>query len=246
MKPQNSSVSARLGWRVVNVEPTHAEVDLFDVLGDDWFGVSAKDFVQELRALDVETLTININSPGGFVDSALSMFDAIQQHPARVTARIVVAASAASFVAQAADERIITRNGKLFVHDAQGFGLGNAADMRSLADMLDGESENIADIYAQRSGGTVTDWRDRMRANDGIGSTYRGQEAVDVGLADAVAEAPARNIIVPHRAAAHADDDAIEIPTDLIPLAANGYRPPVPQDFTRLVEQNLKKEPTNG
>lgn len=241
----NASQSARLGWRVSNAAPKHAEIDIFDVIGDPWDGTTAKDFVQELRALDAETITLNINSPGGFVDDALAMYDAILRHPAEVTAHIVVAASAASFVAMAADTRRITKNGKVFIHDAQGFGLGNAADFRALADLLDEESENIASIYAERAGGTATEWRDRMRAGDGFGSTYRGQEAVDVGLADEIAEPPARNEH-PFRVAAQElveaapEGDPIEIPIDLIPPAARGYQPPMPSDFTRLLEANLR------
>lgn len=243
----NVSQTARLSWRVANAAAEkHAEIDLFDVIGDGWEGTTAKDFVAELRALDADTITLNVNSPGGYVNDALAMYDAIQRHPAKVTARIVVAASAASFVAQAADTREITKNGKVFIHDAQGLAIGNAADMRGLADILDEESDNIAAIYADRGGGTVAQWRERMRANDGIGTTYRGQEAVDIGLADAIAKAPARNL-EPGRIAALEASDA-EIPTDLIPPLANGYKPPLPADFTRLVAANLprRKEAANG
>jgi len=246
----NASQSARLGWRVSNAAPKHAEIDIFDVIGDPWDGTTAKDFVQELRALDAETITLNINSPGGFVDDALAMYDAILRHPAEVTAHIVVAASAASFVAMAADTRRITKNGKVFIHDAQGFGLGNAADFRAMADLLDEESENIASIYAEHAGGTATEWRDRMRANDGIGSSYRGQEAVDIGLADEIAEAPTRNAAPPVRVAAQApaEPEPVDLPLELIPPAANGYKPPLPTDFTRLVAANLpaSKEASNG
>ena len=202
----NSESRSRLGWRVQNVAQREAEIDLFDVIGDPWFGVSAKDFIEELRSLDVDTIRFNINSPGGYVDDALGMFDAIQNHPAHVTAHIVVAASAASFVAQAADHREITKNGKVFIHDAQGVGVGDSGTMRHLADILDAESDNIAAIYADRAGGTVAEWRERMQA-DGIGTTYRGQEAVDIGLADEVAAAPVRNIAASSRIAAQASDE---------------------------------------
>jgi len=242
--------SARLAWRVANLAPTHAEIDIFDVIGDDWFGTGAKNFVEELRGIDAETITVNINSPGGIVDDALAIYDAILQHPAEVTARIIVAASAASFVAQAADKRVITKNGKVFIHDGQGFGLGNASDFRRLAELLDEESNNIAAIYSERAGGTPEEWRARMLANDGIGTSYRGKEAVDIGLADEVAEAPVRNAAPPMRVAAQepAPPEPVDIPLDLIPPAANGYKPPLPSDFTRLVAANMpaSKEASNG
>ena len=241
----NAAESARLSWRVTNAAPSHAEIDLFDVIGDPWAGTTARDFVQELRDLDVETITVNVNSPGGYVDDALAMYDAILRHPAEVTARIVVAASAASFVVQAADKRVITKNGKIFIHDGQAIAIGNAADFRRVAEMLDEESENIASIYAERAGGTAAEWRERMLANDGIGSTYRGQEAVDIGLADEVDEAKAPRNLEPRRVAAQepetpAQPEPIDIPLELIPPAANGYKPPLPSDFERLVAANLR------
>jgi len=239
----NVSASARLGWRVQNVSPSHAEIDVFDVIGDPWDGITAKDFVQELRALDVDTITLTVNSPGGIVDDALAMYDALQRHPAAVTAHVISAASAASFLIQAADTRRITKNGKVFIHDAHALGIGNAADLRMLADLLDEESQNIASIYQERAGGTVDEWRDRMRANDGIGSSYRGQEAVDIGLVDEIAESPARNV-QPGRVAAQELPAApeVDIPIELIPPLASGYKPPLPTDFTRLVAANLPRK----
>lgn len=239
----NASQSAHLGWRVTNAAPSHAEIYIFDVIGDPWSGTTAGDFVRELNELDVETITLNINSPGGFVDDALAMYDAIQRHPAEVTAHIVVAASAASFVAMAADQRRITKNGKVFIHDAQGFGIGNGADFRRLADMLDEESENIASIYAEHAGGTAAEWRERMLAGDGIGSTYRGQEAVDIGLADEIAEVPARQAAA-LRVAAQVPATTADAP-DLAALLAGtsvaervAYKPPIP-----ALEGLLSKNP---
>lgn len=248
----NAESKPRLSWRVANVSPTEAEIDLFDQIGETWWGdgVSAKNFIQDLRDLgDVETIRLNVNSPGGIVDDALAMYDALLNHPATVTAHIIVAASAASFVAQAADHREITRNGRIFIHDAQGIGMGDAATMRQLADILDEESNNIADIYATRAGGTVADWRERMQA-DGIGTTYRGQEAVDIGLVDEVASTPAKNV-QPQRIAAQEPpvaDSEDEIDLSLIPpLARGSYKPPLPDDFTRLIAANLpRKEEANA
>ena len=241
----NAESRSRLSWRLVNIAPDEAELDIFDVIGDPFYGVSAKDFVQQLRDLgDVAKIRLNINSPGGYVDDALAMYDAILNHQAEVTAHIIVAASAASFVAMAAEHRDIAKNGKIFIHDAQGFGLGSAQDMRTLADLLEGESNNIASIYAERVGGTTAQWRKRMQA-DGIGTTYRGQEAVDIGLVDEVATAPAKNV-QPHRIAAQATEAAPEAP-DLAALLGGQsfaesatYKPPIPSLEGLLIKQQAK------
>jgi ATP-dependent protease ClpP protease subunit len=179
----------RLGWRVVNAaaSPREADILLFDVIGGDGFwedGTTAADFVKELIDLkgNVDLIRFHINSPGGYVDDALAMYQAILDHPATTEAHIITAYSAASFVALAADKRLIAKTGKVMIHDALTYAYGNASDMRALADRLDAESENIASIYADRAGGQPADWRSRMQANGKNGTEYRGQQAVDVGL----------------------------------------------------------------
>lgn len=258
--PAERKAKARLVWRVQNAGAGQAEIDLFDQIGEDWWGdgTSAKSFTQELRDLGaVSDIRLNINSPGGIVDDALAMYDALRTHPAHVTAHIITAYSAATIVAMAADTREITTNGKFMIHDAMAFvdvfGYLNAAEiadveglLAALKDAIDKESDNIASIYAERAGGSVADWRARMLQNGKLGSTYHGQEAVDIGLAHAVAGGGAENALrrriaafagaAPEPAAAD-----IDIPLDLIPPMANGYKPPVP-DFTRLLAANLPRK----
>lgn len=183
-----------LAYKIVNVSKSEAEIDIWDTIGDPWDGTTAKDFVADLRGIDAAHITLNINSPGGFVDDALAMYNAIVEHPADFTAKITVAASAASFVAMAADERLIAKNGKVMIHDAQAgifiYQMANAAGVADLIEslqqaqtILNEESDNIAQIYADRAGGDAADWRTAMQANGEHGTTYRGQAAVDAGLA---------------------------------------------------------------
>lgn len=257
---RNSSQSAsRLTWRI-QARAKDAEIDLFDVIGDPWEGVTAKDFVAELRALDADSITLNINSPGGFVDDALAIYDAILRHPADVTARITVAASAASFVAMAADKRVITKNGKFQIHDAHAFiGIMEVANAESIDEiianltqakaLLNEESENIANIYAERTGTDAEQWRKAMKANGPHGTVYRGQEAVDAGLADEVAATPARNAH-PLRVAAQAapsppspepDNTDPLAGLDIPPLADHaGYKKPLPNLAGLLAKHPLK------
>ncbi|MGE0227770.1 MAG: ATP-dependent Clp protease proteolytic subunit [Dehalococcoidia bacterium] len=253
---------AQLVWRVRNAGGGQAEIDLFDQIGEDWWGdgTSAKSFTQELRDLGaVSEIRLNINSPGGVIDDALAMYDALRTHPAHVTAHIITAYSAATIVAMAADTREITTNGKFMIHDAMAFvdvfGYLNAAEISEIEGLLtalkgaiDKESDNIASIYAERAGGSVADWRDRMLQNGKLGTTYHGQEAVDIGLAHSVASAGAANerrapivaIAAPEPTEPQeAPPAGIDIPIELIPPLANGYRPPLPDDFTRLVAANL-------
>ncbi|GAB2767652.1 head maturation protease, ClpP-related [Sinomonas soli] len=159
--------------------------DPVDSWGGDW-GVSAKEFARALDALPVDTseIRLHINSPGGEVFEAVAIMNQLRGHKARVVAVVDgLAASAASFIAASADETIMGGNAQLMVHDAWGLAIGNAADMQAMADTLGKMSDNIAAVYAAKSGGTVEEWRNIMRAE----SWLTAEEAVTAGLADRVA-----------------------------------------------------------
>ncbi len=159
--------------------------DPIDSWGGDW-GVSAKEFAQALNALpeDTEEIRLHINSPGGEVWEAIAILNQLRSHKAKIVAHVDgIAASAASVIAAGASETIMGRNATAMVHDAWGFAIGNAADMTDTATMLDKISNNLASIYADKSGGTAEEWRDIMRAE----TWFNADEAVEAGLADRVA-----------------------------------------------------------
>jgi ClpP class serine protease len=110
--------------------------------------------------------------------------NALRGHKAKITTVVDgIAASAASFIAMAGDEIVMNRNSELMIHDASGVCVGNAKDMQAMHSDLERISNNIASIYAERSGGTVEDWRAAMLAE----TWYSADEAVEAGLADRVA-----------------------------------------------------------
>lgn len=184
-----------------------AEVYVYDVIGD--WGVSAGDIVAELRAIGDLPIDLHINSEGGSVFDGLAIYNALRNHSKPVTAYVdALAASAASFIAMAANHIVIAKNASMMIHDAIGFAFGNAADMRALADLLDESSETIAEIYDDHAGGGVSHWRDLMRAE----TWFRGQAAIDAGLADELAVPRQKNELTP-RIAAHAGQQPGDTPS---------------------------------
>lgn len=175
--------AGRTDWyRITNlVESASARVYIYDEIG--YWGVTAQDFARDIVALDVDSIELHINSPGGEVFDGIAIYEVLRQHKAKVTTYVdSLAASAASFIAMAGDEVIMAPNATMMIHDGIGLAIGNAATMRETAELLDRVSDNIASIYAERAGGDVESWRTAMRAE----TWYSASEAVAAGLAQRV------------------------------------------------------------
>lgn len=187
--------NARKNWYQIKAKAEEegdgpAQVMIYGEIGDSWWGesVPASQFVRDLAAVDAEEIDFHIHSPGGDVFDGLAIATAIRTHPARTTAYVDgLAASAASYIAIAADEVVMAVGAEMMVHDASGIVLGQAADMQKMADDLNRISDNIASLYALKAGGTTAEWRDVMLAE----TWYSADEAVTAGLADRVGKGAA-------------------------------------------------------
>ena len=159
-----------------------AEVRIYDDIGPG--GVSAAQIADQLEAMTAPELDIRINSSGGSAFDGIAIYNAIERHPARTTVYIDgLAGSAASFIAMAGDEVVISRYAKMMIHDASGVVVGAAADMGAMAGLLNMLSQTIAQVYADRAGGTADQWRQAMLTE----TWYSADEAVKAGLADRIA-----------------------------------------------------------
>lgn len=189
---QNLHTAPAPWWKIQNrkAEGLPAMVSIYDEIG--MFGLSAGEFLAELAGVDGD-LDVHINCPGGDVFDAIAIYNSLRNRRGTVAVTIDgLAASAASFIAQAASPGKLEMApfSTMMIHDGFAAGIGNAADMRDLADQLDAASDNIAAIYADRSGKAASYWRAKMRAT----TWYKDSEAVSDGLADRVrGETGARN-----------------------------------------------------
>jgi ATP-dependent protease ClpP protease subunit len=166
-------------FKIVNAAAPKLYV--FGVIGG--YDADSSEFVQAVHGIDAKAIDVHVNSPGGFVYDGVAMYEALKAHPATVNVHVDgLAASAASFLAQAGDTIDIATAGRMMIHDAQGVGIGSPADMREYADLLDAVSDDISGIYAARAGGKPGAWRSAMTAT----TWYSASEAVDAGLADRV------------------------------------------------------------
>ena len=176
-----NSLPTRDDWfKIVNkADDAPAEIYLYDEIG--YWGTTAAAFVQQLKDLDTDAINVFISSRGGDIFDGIAIYNALRSHGATITTQVdALAASIASVIVQAGDHRIMLTASQMMIHEAHGIAIGSAPDMRDYAAILDKQSDIIAGIYAERSGGSAEHFRDLMAAETWMDST----EAVEQGLAD--------------------------------------------------------------
>jgi ATP-dependent protease ClpP protease subunit len=116
----------------------------------------------------LESVEVEINSPGGSVFDGQRIYSALREMSARgvpITATVNgIAASMGSVILMAGDERRMTKGSRIMIHEASTMAYGNARDMQRNADLLEGISAEIAGIYANRTGGDEKEMRALMLA----------------------------------------------------------------------------------
>ena len=167
-----------------------AEILLYDEIGRNWFGegISAEELVKTLAELDVAKIDVRINSAGGQVFEGLAIFNALDRHPAEITTHVDgMAASIASIVALAGDTVRIAENAFVMIHNPWGVAIGDAHEMRSMADILDKLGGSLADIYA----GKTKKKHKAMAVLMDAETWFNATEALEIGLVDEIAPAMA-------------------------------------------------------
>ena len=170
-----------------------AEIYIYGNIGDRWDenGVVAADLVRELAALDVDTITLRINSYGGSVPDGLAIFNALKRHKASIDVQVDgVAISCAGYIAMAGDSVTMAANAMLMIHAPWGVAVGNSAELRDQADMLDKYAAAMATSYAGKSGKSREDCMALL--TDGKDHWYTAEEAQSEGFCDTVG--PAVNV----------------------------------------------------
>ena len=171
------------GWyRITNAAAGPTQISIYDEIG--FFGVSAGDFLNDLRAITGD-IQLNINSPGGDIFQSIAIYNTLKQHQGSVHVIIDgLAASAASFIAQAASPGLleIAPHAQVMIHNGFTMAVGDAADLRKTADLLDQMTGEIAGIYADRTGKPAAHWLALMAEETWL----TDEQAVAEGLADKI------------------------------------------------------------
>jgi ATP-dependent protease ClpP protease subunit len=152
------------------------------------WGITANQFVQDLRAMDdgVSPVIAAFNSIGGDLFDGLAMHNALSRLGERCTGRIdALAASAASVAVCGAHKVVIAANAMLMIHNPWTYAAGDAEDFRKVADVLDQTMEAIIAAYKAKAPDIDEVELRRLVAAE---TWLTANEAVALGLADEVGE----------------------------------------------------------
>ena len=164
------------GERVLRLE---GPIDSETFWGDE---ITPKAFREELEA-DEGDVTVWINSPGGNVFAAADIYTMLRDHKGKVTVKIsAIAASAASVVAMAGDEVLMSPVAMMMIHDPMTIAMGSAPDLEKALASLGQVKESIISAYQEKSGLS----RKKLSQMMSDESWLYAQDAVKLGFADGI------------------------------------------------------------
>ncbi len=186
MTGQGAKAPGSDDWFRMRADQGRGVVYIYGMIGDEWSedGVTSKRFARELDGLGpVEGIDVRIDSDGGGVFQAKTIYRLLRAHKAPVTVHVDgMAASSASLIAMAGDKILIADGAFMMIHNAWAFVIGDAKELRAKADHLEEVTETIRKVYAGRSGRDIeeiTEWMNETK-------WFESADAVKFGFADEV------------------------------------------------------------
>lgn len=121
----------------------------------DWYEMESFCLNDFLKGLDTnEDIEIEINSPGGSVYAGSEIYTAILNHKGKTKILITgIAASAASVIAMAGDEVIMSPTAQIMIHNVSAYGSGgDYHEHEKVMNALKEANESIANAYMIKTG----------------------------------------------------------------------------------------------
>jgi len=167
-------------------ENNEASINIYgDITSWEWreSDVSSYTLSKEIEGLDVDTINVYINSYGGEVTEGLAIYNALKRHKAKIkTFCDGFAASIASVIFMAGDERIMSNASLLFIHNAWTIAEGNANDFRKQAEDLDKITQASINAYMNHVNITEEELKELLDNETWI----TPQDALEMGFATAI------------------------------------------------------------
>ena len=168
-----------------------------EIASESWWGdeITPKMFKDELNSGSGDVVVV-INSPGGDIFAAATIYDALRGYAGKVTVRIsALAASAASVVAMAGNEVLISPTAQIVIHNPQTVAIGESSEMQKAARALDSIKEGIINAYEQKTKlprAVLSHMMDKETPMD-------ANEAIRLGFADGLLYAVSNSLLAKMR-----------------------------------------------
>lgn len=124
------------------------------IASESWFDddVTPAIFKDELNS-GKGNITVWINSPGGDCFAAAQIYNMLRDYKGHVTVKIdSLAASAASVIAMAGDDVLISPTGMVMIHNPSTVAMGDHGDLEKAIDMLNEVKNSIINAYQAKTG----------------------------------------------------------------------------------------------
>ena len=124
-----------------------------------------------------------INSPGGDCVAAAQIYNMLSEYPGKVTVKIDgIAASAASVIAMAGNEVLMSPVSCMMIHNPATFAWGDHTEMKKAMELLDAVKESIINAYVLKTGQSRAKLSHLMDAETWMDAN----KAVELGFADGI------------------------------------------------------------
>ena len=144
--------------------------------------ITPKIFKDELLSAD-GNITIWLNSAGGDVIASSQIYNLLKDYKGKVTVKIDgIAASAASMIAMAGDEVLMSPVSNLMIHNPITTAFGNVQDMGKAIEMLEEIKESIINAYQMKTNLSRTKISHMMDEETWLNAN----KAVELGFADGI------------------------------------------------------------
>lgn len=171
-------------WNWIKNEDTRTLFLNGEISNETWYGdeVTPKIFKQELISGEGD-ITVWINSPGGDCFAAAQIYNMLMDYKGNVTVKIDgLAASAASVIAMAGTEVIMSPVAMMMIHNPMTVAIGDSSEMKKAIDMLSEVKESIINAYELKTSMDRTKISNLMDSE----SWFNAKKAVELGFADRI------------------------------------------------------------
>jgi len=170
-------------YNIQNKAGKPADVYIFDEIGT--YGITAQEFITDIKDLKDTPINLRINSLGGDVFDGMAMYNVIKRREAKTTVYIEgIAASIATIISLGADEVVMAENSLFMIHNAWGGTMGEAKDMRKTAETLEKITGELTDIYRKKTGLSYDTLAEMMDEETWLNAN----EAFEMGFIDTISD----------------------------------------------------------